>query len=299
MSELFSKYKTSIEFFKSILYENNEYFIKGDVIGSSMNKLPINGANTFFIENLIINQIDLGNNRGRTIIKKEAIERFHPNKINNKDFWLVCKENFPLASCCSVYCKNINDVNQINTKLINDVGLLPFLISLFNKSKDELNLLEIGFGYGNLFFEIKDKCNYYGIDYVIDKSLKKYKNFIEIDETGIPDYLLDINLFDVVYSVNTLQHCSQKDRFKYFQQGYNALKRGGYLMFTENLMTNKNKNDICWGVIDENGRGYTQFFNQLTECDWNYELFNKLDNIGFKPIRCNIISNLFIGIIQK
>jgi hypothetical protein len=64
-------------------------------------------------------------------------------------------------------------------------------------------------------------------------------------------------------------------------------------------MTNNNKNDICWGLVDENGRGYTHFFNQLTECDWDWELFSLLDRIGFEPIQNKMCDNFFAGIIRK
>jgi len=109
---------------------------------------------------------------------------------------------------------------------------------------------------------------------------------------------LNENYFDIIYSVNVFQHCSQKDRFKYFQEGYDALKSGGYFIFSQFLMTNQNKNDSCWGIKDENGRGYTHFFNQLTECDWDYELNTELEKIGFKIIKGNV-SNNFFGLILK
>jgi SAM-dependent methyltransferase len=108
-----------------------------------------------------------------------------------------------------------------------------------------------------------------------------------------------MKFFDVIYSVNVFQHCSQKDRFEYFQQGYDVLKKGGYFLFTEFLMTEENRNNPYWGIIDENGRGYTQFFNQLTECDWDYELYELLNNVGFKPIKCSINGNFCTIIMQK
>jgi len=111
--------------------------------------------------------------------------------------------------------------------------------------------------------------------------------------------LLDEGYFDIVYSVNVLQHCSQFDRFNYFEQSHRALKKGGHMLFTLNLMTEKNKNDNCWGFVDEKGRGYTNFFNQLTECDWDYELYYMLDKIGFEPVSAAIGSNFYGGIIRK
>lgn len=281
-------------------YKTDEYFLKGGAFGAPVKKLPTNGANTFMFEDLVIEQKALENNRARTVVKEEAILRFHPNNIDNKDFWKESRTHFPLVSVCGGgSCKNIKQVNKRTLQFSKDLGLIPFINLLIGNSKEKLNVLEIGCGYGNLFFELKDKCNYTGIDYIIHKSLKKYKNFIEIDESGIPDYLLGENYFDVVYSVNVLQHCSQKDRFTYFQQAYDALKPNGYLIFTQFLMTNNNKNDICWGLVDENGRGYTHFFNQLTECDYDYELFYILDILGFEIIKSGIAGNFYVGVIRK
>jgi SAM-dependent methyltransferase len=292
-------YKSSIDFFKMISFKSSEYFVKGKLINAPVKKLPTQQANTLVLEDLVIKQIELENKCARTIVKQEAIDRFSPNNIDNKDFWSECRNQFPFLSVCGGKCKSIKSVNKQTLNMSRVIGLLPFLESLMTNSKEKLMVLEIGCGYGNLFYEIKDKCIYTGIDYVIHKSLKKYKNFIEINKSGIPDYLLGENYFDVVYSVNVLQHCSQKDRFAYFQQTYDALKPGGYFIFTLFLMNEKNKNDACWGYVDEKGRGYTQFFNQLTECDWDYELFSVLDKIGFEPINNKMASNFFAGIIRK
>jgi len=251
------------------------------------------------MEDLVIKEDTLGDGRLRRYIKEEAIERFHPNNINNKDFWTECRKNFPLLSVCGAPARTIKQVNYQTLNLSKNLGMIEFLNSVIDNSTEKPTVLEIGCGYGNLFFEIGKRCNYYGIDYVIDKSLKKYKNFTEINKSGIPCSLFNVNSFDIVYSVNVLQHCSQKDRFDYFQQSYDVLKIGGYLLFTEFLMTKENQNDTCWGVIDESERGYTQFFNQLTECDWDHELYDRLSNIGFKPIKSNIFSNFYSAIVQK
>jgi len=294
-----STYQESLDFFKKATYKNDEYFLKGDIVNIPKEKVPTNAVNTFMLENLVVDQKSLGNNRAVTTIKDIAVQRFHPNNIDNKDFWAQCRKEFPLVSVCGAPSKNIKDVNAQTLQLSANIGLLPILNSILENSPKKLNVLEIGCGYGNLFFEIKDKCNYCGIDYIIHKSLKKYKNFIEIEKSGIPDFFFDMTFFDIIYSVNVLQHCSQKDRFKYFQEGYDVLKSGGLFLFTEFLMTEENQNDSCWGIVDENGRGYTQFFNQLTECDWDHELYDHFDNLGFNLIKCNIKSNFYTGIVQK
>ncbi len=245
------------------------------------------------------NVVELENNFSRTIVKDEAVTRFHPNNINNKEFWLRAHKSFPLLSVCGGNCKNIKQVNQITLKLSNDFHLFPFLENLINTSNTKLNVLEIGFGFGNVFNEVKGKCEYIGIDYRIPKSLKKYKNFIEINESGIPDYLQGENIFDVIYCVNVLQHCSQKDRFEYFKQGYAALKKGGYFIFSCLLMTKSNQDKYYWGIKDTKGRGYLHFFNQLTEADYEYELFNHLHSLGFKSVDGWLMDNHLAMIITK
>jgi len=97
-----------------------------------------------------------------------------------------------------------------------------------------------------------------------------------------------------------LQHCSQKDRFDYLKQAYAALKIGGHLMFTIFMMTTKNCNEPYWGVLDLQGRGYTQFFNQLTECDWDYELVALLEKtLGFKILDVKMHNNAASFIARK
>ncbi len=298
MAYQFPTYKESLDYFKRITYKTNEYTVKGKLVGSS-DDVSTQVINTFIEEGLAHEQQRLEGNAARTIIKNEAVQRFSPNNIDNKQFWTDCREYFPLISICGGKSKNIKEANARNLEMSKTVGILPFLNDLIANSPEKLNVLEIGFGYGSLFFEIKNKCNYLGIDYVIPKSLKRYKNFFEINQSGIPQPFLNKDAFDVVYSVNVLQHCSQRDRFIYFKQAYEALKPGGHFLFTLFLMTENNKNDRCWGYVDTTGRGYTQFFNQLTECDWDYELYYVLDSIGFQIMRHGLGGNFYAGIVRK
>jgi SAM-dependent methyltransferase len=292
----FKDFNHSFDFYDMWKYKTNEYQFR-----AGKGKLPTQLINTFVIEKLYERLIDFGDGDGRgvTVVTKEAIERFHPNMIDNKAFWLRAHSSFPLLSVCGGECKNIKELNAKTLELSNTFHLFPFLKNLVDKSKTPLSVLEIGFGFGNVFNELKDKCEYIGIDYRIPKALKKYKNFIEIQESGIPEFLRDDKFFDVIYSVNVLQHCSQKDRFDYFQQGHSSLKTGGYFIFSCMLMNKANENDKYWGIKDSTGRGYLHFFNQLTECDWDYELFNHLQGLGFKPVNGWLMGNHFSMIVQK
>ena len=294
----FEDFNHSFNFYEAEKYKKNEYLLHLKDDGKKV-KVPTRMIHTFVIEELYEKIIDLGNNTGITIVNKQAIERFHPNNIDNKAFWLRAHKSFPLLSVCGGESKSIKQANALTLNMSKEFQLFTFLQNLIDNSTKPLKVLEIGFGFGNVFNEIKDKCEYIGIDYRIPKLLKRYKNFIEIDKSGIPDFLLGEKYFDVVYSVNVLQHCSQKDRFKYFEQGYSVLKAGGYFIFSCMLMNKTNENEKYWGIKDNTGRGYLHFFNQLTECDWDYELFGKLEQIGFKPVHGQFLMNHFSMIIQK
>lgn len=72
------------------------------------------------------------------------------------------------------------------------------------------------------------------------------------------------------------------------------------MIFSLFMMTAKNKNEPYWGILDTQGRGYTQFFNQLTECDWDYELVALLEKtLGFKILSVTMLYNFASIIVKK
>jgi SAM-dependent methyltransferase len=297
----FETYWESLEYLRSIAQKTNEYYLRRNIVPNVKERISNRAINTFHSEDLVLEEKQVGNG-WRSIIKAQAIERFHPNNIDNKDFWVASRTLFPLLSVCGGECKSIVGVNKLTLDMSKDFGMFQFLNELIetNKSDEPLNVLEIGCGYGNVFHEIKHKCTYHGIDYIIDKSLKKYKNFIEIDKSGIPDFFIGADLLDVVYCVNVFQHCSQQDRFDYIKQAYASLKNGGHMIFTMFMMTERNKNEPYWGIVDTQGRGYTQFFNQLTECDWDYEIIELLEKtLDFKLVKGVTMFQNFAAFIVK
>lgn len=261
--------------------------------------------NTFYEEELVDSQIEfppveingVEQHFGSMIVKDDAVDRFHPNNIDNKKFWKLSKRNFSLLSICGAKCNNYGEANKLNLKMSKDTGVFRFLSDNLKKNS---NVLEIGYGYGNIFKQINSKCNYVGIDYTKPKFLEKHKNLLEIDTSGIPKPIRIKNHYDFLYSVNVLQHCSQIDRFQYFKQGYDVLKKGGYFIFTSFIMTEKNKNQFCWGIKDKDGRGYTQFFNQLTEVDYDNELKEYLEGLGFSIKQFSVLGyNNLVCLLQK
>jgi SAM-dependent methyltransferase len=295
----FKSFDHSFEFFEMWRYKSDEYKFHA----GRKYKVPTAYVNTLDLENMYesVEMIKVNEHVAiKGVVKEEAVERFHPNKIDNKAFWQRARKGFPLLSVCSGECRSVKKANEMTLVMSMNLKLFPFLLDLIEKSKEGLMVLEIGFGYGNVFNKIKDKCKYLGIDYIIPRNLRKHTiNFIEIDKSGIPDFLLDTKVFDVVYAVNVLQHCSQKDRFEYFEQAYSVLKPGGYMLFSCVIMNKDNKDEYYWGVKDKSGRGYLMFFNQLTEVDRDYELFNKLQSIGFIPVTGGISNNNMGIIMQK
>lgn len=299
----FKTYQDSIDFFKNISLKKNEYRIKKRFLShpNTNEHVHMQGFTTLAHEDLVKEQIDLDDKYGRSIVKQKAVKRFHPDNINNKDFWDYCRKEFPLLSVCGAEATSIKDVNKQNFNMAKILGFIDFVLNMINENKQPIRVFEIGCGYGNLFQAVKDKCIYTGIDYIIHKSLKKHKkNFIEINKSGIPDFLMAYEHIDIIYSSNVLQHCSQKERFEYFEQGYDILKPGGYFIFSMNMVTDENKNKNCWGVIDDNDIRYTSFFNQLTECDRDYEVLPFLKNIGYNIISIKMVNkNHALFLIQK
>lgn len=295
--------KENFDIFYNLKYKKNEYFIKGKEVGYKERLLPIWKFNTLEVEKLqdyILPPTDCEERHVISIIHDFALTRFHPNNINNKEFWNESRSVFPYFSVTCAESKSIKEVNRHTNTIPERAGFIEILNTFINTYPQKLNFLEIGFGYGNIFEKYKNSFNYIGIDYIIPKFLKHHKNFIEIDKSGIPEYLLNENLFDIVYSVNVLQHCSQKDRFEYIKQAYDALKTGGYFFMTVNLLTPSNKNEPCWSFKDKNGRCYTHFLNQFTEVDTETELIEGFKSIGFKIKKAMMGGYNFAGfVLQK
>lgn len=270
----FETYKECVDFF----YENkkNEYEINfNDGLISTHHGL-------LYEQNLYRDVIKLTPTRVKLIVNEHAVIRFHPNEIDNQKFWSYCKTKFPKFSVCGSKVKSIKECNKTTLEFTKSTGLYEILEKEINNSNKKLNMLEIGFGHGNVFFDLKDKVNYVGIDFHKIKSLNKYKRLMVIKESGIPDDIIIDNSLDIIYSINVLQHCSQKDRFSYISQAYDKLKPGGIFIGSCLLETADNSSSDVWGIEDGYGRKYCNFFNQLTEVDKEHEFVKHVKDTGFK-----------------
>lgn len=78
----FKSYQESLRFFKQRSYKSNEYYTK------FFTKKFRNSFNTCTQEGLVLRTFEYPNTQmGCVVVKKEAIDRFHPNTIDNKSFW--------------------------------------------------------------------------------------------------------------------------------------------------------------------------------------------------------------------
>lgn len=225
---------------------------------------------------------------------KKDINRLNPDKINNVEFWQYLTKHFPLSSVCGA--KNVKTMQELlDTNVILPVsfGFFEYLFSMLRKKN--LNVLEIGFGYGLMKFmidrinarevpeqyaDINNQIAYFGIDIVnrFERIEEKPCYFIT-DGNSIPDEIPS-NL-DMVFSLNVFQHLSVKQRQNYLKLAYDKLRIGGKFIFSANVMTDDNVGDICWGVRDKSGRCYTHFFGQYTPCETTYEIEDFVTSIGY------------------
>jgi SAM-dependent methyltransferase len=282
----FNSFQDCIDYYKK--HSQTEYKIKNGIESAHNNLL--------LYQNL---HVDTKTHDEKTMIltvKDEAVERFHPNKINNKEFWKYAKTKFPKFSVCGAPSKSIKHCNELTLSMPEMAGFLDDIESFINHMPygEKLKFFEIGYGHGNIFKKYKDRVDYLGIDYYKIKSLEKYKNLLVIEESGIPSFIEDHSL-DVVYSVNVLQHCSQHDRFEYLEQASRKLKYGGYFFGTCFIHTEENKDTNVWGVQDASGRRYCNFFNQLTEVDTIMEFKDHATMLGYTGVKMLIgdVNTLF------
>lgn len=291
-------YRDSINYYYSHLSHDNEY----EIIDENLSDDPISvHASLLSVEeeHLVEHIVPyIGGTNSKMIVNQKAVDRFHPNKIKNNLFWKYAKERFPLFSVCGGLVHSIDECNSVLADFHRNVGLLSYLENLINKSEYKLNILEIGYGHGSVFNLINNKTNYIGIDYSKSSHLKKFKNLLTIQKSGIPKKI-ENNSLDVVYCVNVLQHCSQKDRFDYLRQAYDKLKPGGIFIGSSLLVTTSNCTNPVWGIEDLQGRKYCNFLKQLTEVDTDYELGQLISDLNFNIEYINLVGVQHLSFILK
>lgn len=224
-------------------------------------------------------------------ITKEDIEKLNPDKINSKYFWKYAVEKFPNFSMSTFpECKKDDDVNRANLNSAIWSGFYHKLEAQILRNNNS-KILEIGPGYGSLFYPITKKynnCLYYAID--INKFFY-YDGLIENNGKSIPKELG--NDFDLIFSFNVFNHLGKKCRTSYYKNVYKKLKHEGKFIFTNFLISESNNNKKFWDYIDEGGNFYTNFLSQLTIVDKYEDLADELNDIGFS-INVKLSQNLAI-----
>ena len=215
-------------------------------------------------------------------------------KLKNKEwkeFWKLCKESFPLHSIHGT-AKNVKEIEVQERNQAHFSNFLDLPIKTYNKLYKG-RVFEIGYGYGYFGKQIMDKniwdADYYGIDYVAsDKSLLNYKKngkkrFYEISKSGIP-IKFQKQKFDLIYSVNVMQHLTQKQRKDYFKQVTKMMDVDSVFFFdvlewNYEVMGDKERDGYC-----------TNFFGVKTYIDTPEEMIKILEECGLhvihKKIKC-------------
>jgi SAM-dependent methyltransferase len=215
-------------------------------------------------------------------VDETLIKRLSPDTIDSREFWREAHKDFSLFSICGHPVKDRKEANEVNTAIAKRSGALDCLVDTINNiisgKRRHASMLEIGPGFGNIYELVKDEHA------VIYTSIDVYPAFdhprmYQTDGKTIPWHITSM---DIAYSCNVFQHLSKSQRSSYYKQIYNRLNEGGVFIFNMFVRSEENKKLPLWGVRDESGRYYTQFFRQLTEVDELDELTKELNEIGFE-----------------
>lgn len=218
---------------------------------------------------------------GVQVVTQSFIERMSPDNIDINNFWVMATSNFPLFSVAGGVqdFTTIEEVNKSTLDMARNLSTLENFYHYLIKDFDMV-ILEIGPGYGGFKNFVStlpstDK-NYYAIDV---NPLFQHERLFKCNGRNIPSEIPH-NL-GIVYSINVFQHLSKSQRTSYYHDIYDRLIDGGCFIFGMFVITEFNKDWSVWGTKDEQGNYYTNFFNQLTKVDTEYELLNELKEIGF------------------
>jgi len=226
-----------------------------------------------------------------SVVSNYKINKFNPDNININFFWEQVTKNFlEQAIAPGGNAENIKELNEYSVDKIHKAfKTLREIDRLFEK-KENPKILEIGPGTGSVLQYIIENYNpenYYAVDVV---KLFKWKNLFIEDGKTIPKQIP--NNLDMVYSVNVFQHLSVTQRKEYYKQIVEKLKKGGVFIFQMFVVNKKNEflalrdKRRLFGIVDQKGRYYCSFFNQLTQVETLEEIkkeFQKYD------VKLNII----------
>lgn len=215
----------------------------------------------------------------RTLLNKDLIDTFNPDKIDNKYFWKQAIKFFPNLSNCGGYYPS-HKPEDVILSTHHHTGALMTLEQEFSKNKD-FKMLEIGAGIGAIPKAFEKyvtgfmKKNYWGIDYI--KQFECSTLYMCDGKTFPKRISKDL---DVVYAINVFQHLTPNQRFSYYKEAYEHLKTGGCMIVGQFLLHN-DEDQYYWSAYDKDNNYYCHFFNQLTRCETLFEFAENIRSIGY------------------
>jgi hypothetical protein len=224
-------------------------------------------------------RLDLISNPNEFVLE-ENIDKLNPDKIDSKFFWEYAVSKFPnFAISQYPECKNDDDVNKANLNAAIWSGFINKIESKIEENENE-KILEIGPGYGSLFYYLTSKYQqtpYYAIDI---NPLFHYGGLYGCDGKSIPNELGGD--FNLIFSFNVFNHLGKEQRSSYYKSVYEKLSNNGNFIFTNYLLTEQNKMfENLWSYKDSKGNYYNTFLSQLTSIDEYEDLADELNDIGF------------------
>ncbi len=172
----------------------------------------------------------------------------------------------------------------------------PLVNTIAKYCNTEDHVLEIGCGRGFTCFKLADHVkSIVGTDvstYSLEEAKELIKantifnvEFIKCNAFGLSQQFPQES-FDVVISIDVIEHLHPKDCFEHFKQVYNLLKIGGkYIIQTPNK--HNGPHDVTREVFPEakNAKGF-----HLNEMSY-YEIQQAMQRIGFKQFDSFYVSN--------
>jgi len=257
---------------------------------------------TFLLNNYEINNIPLlaqirtiPTEEGTTVVPNELLEWQNPDVMDPNHFWRLAVKKYPSFSIAgNENCETIEEINKSTLRIPEAFTTTKDLINDWHFSGRDVNLLEIGPGFGGFreFLGYKTpNVIWHGIDV---NPLFEHPNLYETDGHSIPEC---IPTLDVIYSLNVFQHLSERQRRLYYEAASDRLKPGGVFVFGMFVISEDNENETneegkpLFGVMDENGAYYTHFFSQYTKINTVEETLIELAINGFGGFSVEMMRN--------
>lgn len=200
-------------------------------------------------------------------ITEEDVDRFHPDKINNVEFWSTLRERFGAMTFCGPYQQQMDDdrVRSINATLHIQTGLVNRLLV---PRQTKGRVLDIGAGLCPIksiigHFGLELDWDYYAADLI---NYAPIANFYQCND-GLPDNIPKD--FDLVLCGNVLQHLSEAQIRRYIRQAYEVVPQGHFILGGQAVYGyNGNYNSFNGLPYTYNYGQYTRLFTSGQIIDW-------------------------------